>query len=105
MKDNPLDPLQLAYEALRTRFQITEVGRKGSMIVLQVGRSKDAAMAISINDPSLPSFDVLYPKTTIKRDGERRVEAAHSNRVLLEGLQWIAEQLSRNGSVLPEFSD
>lgn len=98
-----LDLRELAFQHLRTRFPITEVGRKGAMICLQVGLSEDAVMCISINNPEVPSYDVLYPKNRISNDGSRQLEAALANRVLLEGLQWIADQLHQNGSVTTEF--
>lgn len=96
----PVDPLQLAFQHLSSHFPITEVGRKGEMIVLQVGLSEDAAMASAISEPQEPLYDVLYPETRLQRNGDKRVVASHANRVRLEGLERIAKQLFEHGSVM-----
>ena len=101
---DPIDSLELVYRDLQMCVPVTEVGRKGQMLVLQIGKSANAAMAIAINDPDVPSYDVLYPKAVAQRTGDDLLEAAHLNSVTIEVLRWIAGQLAKHGAVLSEFS-
>ena len=101
----PIDPLELAYRELQLCVPVTEIGRKGDMIVLQIGKAADAAMAIAINDPKVPSYDVLYPKAAARPTGDDCLEASHMNRATLDFLRWIARQLLDHGAVVADIPE
>jgi len=100
---DPTDPLELAYRDLQIRFPVTEIGRDETMILIQIGESDVSVMGVAVNDPGLPSYDVLYPAVVPKRKDNNGLEAAHLNRVHIEGLRWIAGQLLEHGGVRSEF--
>lgn len=86
--------LDRAFEYLQTRFAVEEIGRRNGMIVIQIGQLRDIAMAIMVNDPDIPTYDVLFPKLTQTPDGSMRLEAASQNRVELSTLELIASRLA-----------
>ncbi len=43
-------------------------------------------------------------KLVVKRDGSRYVSETTADEVLIEGLEWIAEQVLRHGFVKPEYA-
>ncbi len=62
-------------------------------------------MALSVCNADRPSFNVSYPKLTIKKNGERRTGEVESKGCLDAGAEWIFEQLGKHGAVVPELFD
>ena len=77
--------------------------KESDRIVLQVGSNTEAVMALSVCDSDRPSFNVPYPKLTIKKNGERHTGEVESKGCLDAGAEWIFEQLAKHGAVVPEF--
>src|SRR5262245_30213259 len=94
-------------ERLRSRFGaalfVLQVDKES--LSLQVGGDEAAVVGIRVADPSRPSFRVSYPKVEVKRGGRGRdhVDVVGAEDVLIEGVEWIVEQLAQHGLVRPEF--
>ena len=73
------------------------------MILIQVGESDESVIGIAVNDPDLPSYNVLYPTVVPTRKVNSGLEASHLNRVHIEELRWIAGQLLEHGGVCSEY--
>jgi hypothetical protein len=70
---------------------------------LRIGSSGAALVSLLVTDPDRPSFAVSYPALKVKRNGRRHVQRVHANGVLIEGIEWIVQQLAEHGVVRPEF--
>jgi hypothetical protein len=85
----------------RGAIEVVEECRDG--LTVRVGRYQGAVITVRISDPMRPSFQVSYPKLVVKRDGSRQVTEATGDSMLIEGLEWIVEQLLQHGVVKPEL--
>jgi hypothetical protein len=70
---------------------------------LRIGSAAGAVIELQILDAARPSFAVCYPALKVKRNGRGHVENARADNVLVEGVEWIVDQLARHGVVRPEF--
>jgi hypothetical protein len=69
---------------------------------IQLGRSEDAIISITLCDPVRPTFSATYPALTSRRDGSESIREQTSEGILAEGVAWIARKVFRFGFVPPE---
>jgi hypothetical protein len=72
------------------------------MLVLHCEAS-GADIAITVDDPSRPSFCVSYPGFDPEASSWRDVQERAARNVLLQALLWIVRAVEKDGAVLPEF--
>lgn len=83
-----------------SRINVISIDETGFSI--QLGRSAEAIVAVSVCDPDRPSFSASYPKLTVERHGHETIEMQISEGILSEGVSWIVRKVFRYGFVPPE---
>ncbi len=73
-----------------------------NFMTLQVGSSAEASVAISIHDPTIPTFSVTSPKLCSGRKGGSKVVEDTSTGILSAGVVWTVRKVFRFGFVPPE---
>lgn len=79
----------------------TILERDGERISLQVGRSTEAIVSVTVHDRAIPSFAVTYPVRRTHDDREATSECTLVD-VRTEGVVWIVRKVYRFGFVPPE---
>ena len=69
---------------------------------LQVGRSQNAVVTITLQDAVQFSFAITYPALSVGRDGHEAVEERTSTDVGTRGVSWIVRKVFRFGFVPPD---
>ena len=69
---------------------------------LQLGRSPAAVIIVTVEDPDTPYFSVTYPALIVSRSGHESIEERTAERILSQGVAWIARKVFRFGHVPPE---
>jgi hypothetical protein len=82
---------------------VTLLDDAADRLLLQIGRDTRAQLGLSVHDPVRPTFAISYPSLSVRRNGDRVIQVAGANNVLLEGVEWAAKQLAQHGVVRPEF--
>jgi hypothetical protein len=69
---------------------------------IQLGRSPEALVAITLQDAVRPSFAATYPALSVDRDGHETITEQTSEGILCQGVSWIVRKVFRFGFVPPE---
>ena len=73
-----------------------------SGFTIQLGRSPDAEITVTLQDSPLPSFAVTYPALVVGREDDESVGERTAEDVLSPGVSWIVRKVFRFGFVPPE---
>ena len=73
-----------------------------SGFTIQVGRSIEAVVTVTLHDAVTPSFSVTCPVLCVGRDGHEAVQEQTSVGLLSQGVVWIVRKVFRFGFVPPE---
>ena len=95
--------LEAIRSRLRARYRVETLSASAERLCVRFPDFPDAILAITPQDEG--RFRATYPKIATKASGNYHELEATAERVLLAGLDWIAEQLARHGRVIPEFID
>ena len=82
--------------------QMAILSMSDSDCTIQLGRSGDAIITVTLCDPIRPTFSITYPALTLRRDGSESISEQTSDEILAEGVAWIARKVFRFGFVPPE---
>jgi hypothetical protein len=82
--------------------QMAVLSRSDSDCTIQLGRSEDAIISITLCDPIRPTFSITYPLLTFRRDGSESIRELTAEGILAEGVAWVARKVFRFGFVPPE---
>ena len=82
--------------------QMAVLSMSDSDCTIQLGRSEDAIISITLCDPSRPTFSITYPALTFRRDGSESIGEQASDGILADGVAWIARKVFRFGFVPPD---
>lgn len=82
--------------------QMAVLSMSDSDCTIQLGRSEDAIISITLCDPLRPTFSATYPALMSRRDGSESIREQTSEGILAEGVAWIARKVFRFGFVPPE---
>ena len=69
---------------------------------IQIGRSAEAVVTVTLHDATVPSFAVTRPVLCVGRDGHEAVREQTSAGVRSQGVAWIVRKVFRFGFVPPE---
>lgn len=89
-------------ESVPSSSHISVLMMDNSALTIQLGRSSDAAITVTIQDSVRPSFAVTYPAMVVTRDGGESIGEQTAEGVLSSGVSWIVRKVFRFGFVPPE---
>jgi hypothetical protein len=73
-----------------------------SHFTIQLGRSHDAVVTVTLQDSARPTFAVTYPALVQDREGGESVREKTISGILSSGVSWIVRKVFRFGFVPPE---
>lgn len=89
-------------QAVSSSSHIAVLSLDHSGFTIQVGRSAEAVVTVTLHDAAIPSFAVTRPVLLVGRDGHEAVRVQTSAGVRLQGVVWIVRKVFRFGFVPPE---